>query len=81
MNPILKFIDWLIQAHGEALTNLFVYVAIPYVAWLLGRRAGRKRTKQGNTFILVVRPPGKTLSPVSRWTFESGDDESGPFGG
>ncbi|HTV39586.1 MAG TPA: hypothetical protein VMF08_03350 [Candidatus Sulfotelmatobacter sp.] len=80
MNPILKFIDWLIQAHGEALTNLFVYVAIPYIAWLLGRRAGRKKTKQSNTFVLVVRPPGKTLSAVSRWTFESGDND-GPFGG
>jgi hypothetical protein len=80
MNPILHFLDVLIQRHGEALTNLFVYVVIPYIAWLLGRRAGRKKIKQGNTFILVVRPPGKTLSPVSRWTFES-DDDSGPFGG
>ena len=80
MNPILHFLDWLIQAHGKALTNLFVYVGVPYIAWLLGRRAGRKKIKQGNTFILVVRPPGKTLSPVSRWTFES-DDDSGPFGG
>jgi hypothetical protein len=80
MNPILKFIDWLIQAHGGALTNLFVYVAIPYIAWRLGRRAGRKKTKQGNTFVLIVRPPGKSLSPVSRWTFES-DDDNNPFGG
>jgi hypothetical protein len=80
MNPILHFLDWLIQRHGEAITNLFVYVAIPYIAWLLGRRAGRKKTKQSNTFVLVVRPPGTTLSPVSRWTFESGDND-GPFGG
>ena len=80
MNPIFQFLDWLIRAHGVALSNLFVYIGIPYIAWLLGRRAGRKKTKRGNTFILVVRPPGKTLSPVSRWTFES-DDDSGPFGG
>jgi hypothetical protein len=80
MNPIFQFLDWLIRAHGEALSNLFVYVGIPSIAWLLGRRGGRKKTKRGNTFILVVRPPGKTLSPVSRWTFES-DDDNGPFGG
>ena len=80
MNPVLHFLDWLIQAHGEVLTNLFVYAGIPYVAWLLGRRTGRKKIKQGNTFILVIRPPGKTLSPLSRWPFES-DDDSGPFGG
>ena len=80
MNPVLHFLDWLIQTHGEALTNLFVYIGLPLSAWLLGRRSARKKTKQGNTFILVVRPPGKILSPVSRWTFES-DDGSGPFGG
>ncbi|HEV2328205.1 MAG TPA: hypothetical protein VGY56_05380 [Verrucomicrobiae bacterium] len=80
MNPILQFLDWLIRAHGEALLNLLTYFGIPYIAWLLGRRAGRKKNKQGNTFILVVRPPSNTLSPVSRWTFESGDD-GGPFGG
>ena len=80
MNPVLHFLDWLIQRHGEAITNLFVYVAIPSIAWVLGRRAGRRKTKQPNTFVLVVRPPGKTLSPVSRWIFESGDDNN-PFGG
>jgi nicotinamide riboside transporter PnuC len=80
MNPVLHFLDWLIQAHGETLTNLFVYVGLPLIAWFLGRRSARKKIKPGNTFILVVRPPGKTLSPVSRWTFES-DDDSGPFGG
>jgi hypothetical protein len=78
MNPIFQFLDWLIRAHGQALSNLFVYVGIPYIAWLLGRRAGRRKTKKSNTFVLVVRPPGKTLSPVSRWIFESGDDD-GPF--
>jgi len=80
MNPILHFFDWLIQRHGEAVANLFVYVGIPYIAWLLGRRAGRNKTKQRNTFVLVIRPPGKTLSAASRWTFESGEDESNPFG-
>jgi hypothetical protein len=57
MNPILYFLDWLIRAHGEALTSLFVYVDIPYFAWLLGWRAGRKKTKQSHTFVLMIQPP------------------------
>jgi hypothetical protein len=81
MNPVLHFFDWLIQRHGEAVANLFVYFVIPSIAWLLGRRAGRKKTKQRNTFVLVVRPPGKTFPAASRWTFESGEDDNGPFGG
>ncbi|MGH7978583.1 MAG: hypothetical protein ACREE6_04365 [Limisphaerales bacterium] len=80
MNTILHFLDWLIQAHGDLLSGLFVYVGLPLIAWFLGRRSGRKKARCGNTFILVVRPPGKTFSPVSRWTFESGDDNN-PFGG
>jgi hypothetical protein len=80
MNPILRFVDWLIREHGDSLGRLFVYVAVPLAAWYLGRRMGRRKHKQGNTFILVVRPPGKSFSPVSRWTFESNDD-NGPFGG
>lgn len=79
MNPMLHFIDWLIQAHGEALSNLLVYVGIPFMAWHWGRRSERKKARRRNTFVLVIRPPGTTLSPVSRWTYES-DDESGPFG-
>lgn len=83
MNPILHFLDWLIQAHGEALTNLFVYVGIPYIAWLLGRRAGRKKTKQSHTFVLMIRPPASPpgVPPVIRWNFEPPDDGSEPFGG
>jgi hypothetical protein len=80
MNPVLHFLDWLIRQHGEALTNLFVYAVIPLMAWFLGRRSGRKKHKRSNTFVLVIRPPGKTFSAASRWTFESGDDSSNPFG-
>lgn len=78
MNPILHFLDWLIRQHGDLICALFVYVGLPLTAWFLGRRSGRKKRKPGNTFVLVIRPPGKTLSPVSRWTFQSNDD-SGPF--
>jgi hypothetical protein len=82
MNPMLHFLDRLIQAHGEAMTNVFVYVGLPYVAWFLGRRAGRKKTKQSHTFVLVVRPPVPLsgVSPVIRWNFDPPDDKRGPFG-
>jgi hypothetical protein len=78
MNSILHFIDWLIRLLGDLICRLFMYVGLPLMAWLLGRRSGRKKRKQSNTFVLIIRPPGKTLSPMSRWTFQSGDD-SGPF--
>jgi len=73
MNPILRFIDRLIRQHPNLICGLFVYVDVPLTAWYLGRRMGRKKRKQDNTFILVARPPGKSFSPVSRWTFESDD--------
>jgi hypothetical protein len=83
MNPILHFFDVLIRQHGEALTNLFVYIVIPCIAWFLGRRAGRKKTKQSHTFVLMIRPPAQSsdLPPVIRWKFEPPADGSGPFGG
>jgi len=78
MNPVLHFIDWLIRQHGQLISGGFVYIGLPLTAWLLGRRAGRKKRKRSNTFVLVIRPPGKTLSAASRWTFESNDDDN-PF--
>lgn len=81
MNPIFQFLDWLIRAHGEALSNLFVYVGVPLIAWHLGKRAGRKKIKQSHTFVLVIRPPSSDVPPVIRWNFEPPDDESNPFGG
>ncbi|HEV2329561.1 MAG TPA: hypothetical protein VGY56_12335 [Verrucomicrobiae bacterium] len=82
MNPIFQFLDWLIRAHGEALSNLFVYVGIPFIAWHLGKRAGRKKIKQSHTFVLVIRPPAQSsgVPPVIRWNFEPPDDSSSPFG-
>jgi len=81
MNPILHFIDWLIRQHGGLVSGLFVYAVLPLTAWFLGRRSGRRKRKRSNTFVLVIRPPGKTLSAASRWTFESDDDSSNPFEG
>lgn len=83
MNPILHFLDTLIRQHGEALTNLFVYGVIPFIAWLLGRRSGRKKLKTSHTFVLVIRPPAQSsggIPPIIRWNFEPPDDESNPFG-
>jgi hypothetical protein len=81
MNPILHFVDWLIRQHGQLISRTFVYICVPLTAWLLGRRVGRKKRKRRNTFVLVIRPPGKTLPAASRWTFESSDEDSDPFSG
>lgn len=78
--PVFRFLDSTFREHGDVLLTLFVYIGLPLIAWFLGRRSGRKKIKPGNTFILVIRPPGKTLSPVSRWTFESDDENSNLFG-
>lgn len=79
--PVFRFLGSAIQEHADVFLTLFVYIGLPLIAWFWGRRSGRKKIKPGNTFVLVIRPPGKTLSPVSRWTFESGNDNSNPFGG
>jgi hypothetical protein len=82
LSPVFHFLDRLAHEHGDIL--LFVYVGIPLIAWILGRRAGRKKVKQSHTFILVIRPPTQPppLPPVVRWEFEPpSDNDSGPFGG
>ena len=80
MNPIFRFLDWMLREHGGFLSGLVVYVAIPLAA--LERRSGRKKVKQGHTSVLVIRPPAQSsgVPPVIRWNFESPDDASGPFG-
>jgi hypothetical protein len=67
---------------GAFVSGLFVYVAVPLIAWYLGLRAGQKKTKGNHTFILVIRPPmGLTgVPPVIRWEIEPPSDGSGPFG-
>jgi hypothetical protein len=83
MNPAFRLIVWMLQNHGAFVSSLFVYVAVPLIAWCLGRRSRRKKTKAGHTFVLVIRPPAPMSSgvpPVIRWNFEPPDDASGPFG-
>ena len=82
MNPLLQFLDWLIREDGNFLSGVFVYVGMPLIAWLLGRRAGRKKTKQSHTFVLVIQPPAAPpgVPPVIRWNFEPPEDDSNPFG-
>jgi hypothetical protein len=79
MNPVFHFIDWMLREHGTFVSGFFVYVAVPFVAWYLGRRAGQKKTKGNHTFILVIRPP-MGVPPVIRWEIEPPSDGSGPFG-
>jgi hypothetical protein len=83
MNPILRFLDWLIREHGSLLSGLFIYILMPLAAWFMGRRAGRKKLKGKHTFILVIHPPKPTATALPvQWDFESSaDDESSPFDG
>jgi hypothetical protein len=82
MNPIFRFIDWMLREHGSFVSGLFVYVAVPLIAWHLGRRAGRKKTNGNHTFILVIRPPAglSDAPPVIRWEIEPPNNGSGPLG-
>ena len=43
--PVFHFLDMLIHEHGDAFYMLFVYVAVPLIAWMLGRRSRRKKTR------------------------------------
>jgi len=82
--PVVHFLDRMIHEHGDAFYMVFVYVAVLLIAWVLGRRSGRKKTKARHTFILVIRPPAQppALPPVIRWEFEPPSDvDSGPFAG
>jgi hypothetical protein len=84
MNPIFRFLDSMLREHGGFLSALFVYVAIPFAAWTLGRRSGRRKVKQGHTFVLVIPAPPQSsgVPPVIRWNFEPPpDDASSPFDG
>jgi hypothetical protein len=82
LEPVFRFLDRQIHENGDVLYLLLVYLAIPLIAWLLGRRSGRKKLKQSHTFILVIRPPHQSsgVPPVIRWDFEPPKDGSGPFG-
>ena len=79
---VFRFLDAMIREHSNLILTLLVYVGLPLAAWLLGRRAGRKKVKRGHTFVLVVRPPAQSsgVPPVIRWNFDAPDDGSGPFG-
>jgi hypothetical protein len=83
MSPIFHLIVWMLQKHGTFVSGLFVYVAVPLMAGCFGRRSGRKKTKAGHTFVLVIRLPAPMSSgvpPVIRWNFEPPDNASDPFG-
>lgn len=83
MNSIFRLIIWVLQNHGAFVSGVFVYVAVPLIAWCFGRRSGRKKTKAGHTFVLVIRPPApmsSSVPPVIRWNSEPLDDASSPFG-
>ncbi len=80
--PVFHFLDRIIHEHGDILSALLVYLAIPLIAWILGRRSGRKKLKQSHTFILVIKPTAQStgIPPMIRWEFEPPKDGSSPFG-
>ena len=55
LKPAFHFLDRMIHEHGNTFFMLFVYVAVPLIAWILGRRSGRKKTKARHTFGWVPR--------------------------
>ena len=57
LNLLFHSLDRVIHEQGDVLYVLFVYVTVRLVAWMLGRRSGRKKSKQSHTVVLVVRPP------------------------
>jgi hypothetical protein len=83
MNPILRFIDWLIRQHCDLLGGLFVYVAVPLAAWYLGPRSGGKAVQGHHTFDLVIWPRAQPtgIPPVIRWEIELPKDGGDPFDG
>jgi len=81
MNPIFRFIDWMLREHGP------LFLACSFM-WLSHSPPGMwggvpgKKTKTSHTFVLVIRPPAPTSSgvpPVIRWNFEPPDDANGLF--
>ena len=44
LKPMFHFLEGMIHEHGDAFYMVFVYVAVPLIAWTLGQRSGRKKT-------------------------------------
>lgn len=60
LQPVLRFLDWLIAEHGHLLYMGLVYVSIPLIAWILsgGLRCRQVRpAPDAGVTIIVIRPP------------------------
>lgn len=60
LGPVFKFLDTLIAEYGHILYMVFVYAAIPFIAWVLSgglRRRLSRREPGAGVSIIVIRPP------------------------
>jgi hypothetical protein len=61
LQPVLKFLDWLIAEHGHLLYMGLVYVSIPLIAWILSgglrRRLSRRERGTGISIIVICPLP------------------------
>jgi hypothetical protein len=55
MNPVFRFIDWMLREHGAFVSGLIVYVAIPLTAWYLGRRGAEEN--EGKPYVHLGYTP------------------------
>ena len=60
LQPVLKFLDTLIEEQGHILYMVLVYISIPLIAWILSGGLRRKPSRPVSTApvaIIVIRPP------------------------
>lgn len=82
LQPVLKFLDWLIAEHGHLLFMGLVYVSIPLIAWILSGGLRRRLSRDSTTgiSIIVIRPPTAPppLPPpcIGRDPFADDDEDS-----
>ncbi|MCL4788601.1 MAG: hypothetical protein KJ070_17705 [Verrucomicrobia bacterium] len=82
LQPVLKFLDWLIAEHGHLLYMGLVYVSIRLIAWILSGGLRRRLSRDSTTGIsvIVIRPPTAPppLPPprIGRDPFADDDEDS-----
>jgi len=62
LQPVLKFLDWLIAEHGDFVYMGLVYASIPLIVWILGGGLRRRQPRRDSTrgiSIIVIRPPAR----------------------
>ena len=86
LQPVFEFLDGLIRDDGEILFMAFVYVAIPFLAWVLSGGLRRKlyRGKPAphvtiGVYIPIGRPPPQPPSFIGSEPDPFPDDDGDSF--